>query len=113
MIPVEPALSLVQCRIRAVPIAEMPDERIADPRDLPDHVVSAKGCCLSENNQDSSIAKVHPLKSGDVQLEDTYACEAIQRGMRSGKYSVGTLSRWEAPVAFFQQQVLDYVPLGG
>ena len=109
VIPVEPALSLVQCRIRAVPVADMPDERIADPENLPDHVVSAKGRCLSDGTPASSTSNVHPLKSGDVQLEDTYACEAIQRAMRSPKFSVGTLSKWEAPVAFFQQQVVEHM----
>ena len=109
VVPVEPALSLVQCRIRAVPIEEMPDEQIVDPSTLPDHIVSTKGCCLPENEPESST---HPLKSGDVMLEDIYACEAIQRGMRSSRFSVGTLSQWEAPVTFFQDQILDYVPLG-
>ena len=111
VIPVEPGLSLVQCRIRAVPIADMPDVQVADPATLPAHVVSAKGCCLPDP-ETTTTADVHPLDSGDVQLEDTYACEAIQRAMRSPRFSVGTLSKWEAPVAFFQEQVLRYVRLG-
>ena len=113
VLPVEPALSLVQIRIRAVPITDMPPVRIADPEELPDHVVSAKGCCLPQYDPSSLRSDVHPLKSGDVQLEDTYACESIQRSMRSRQFQVGALSNWEAPVAFFQQQVLDCMPSDG
>jgi Rieske 2Fe-2S family protein len=111
VVPVEPALSLVHSRVRSVPIATMPEMRICDSRDLPDHIVSAKGSSLFENEIDRQASLVHPLKSGDVMREDIYACEAVQRGMESPKFSVGALSRWEAPVAFFQSQVLDYVPL--
>jgi Rieske 2Fe-2S family protein len=111
VIPVEPALSFVHSRVRAVPIAAMPDEETVDPDDLPAHIVSARGRCLSDAERRQSGPPVHPLRSADVMLEDVYACEAVQRGLASSRSSVGTLSRWEAPVAFFQRQILDYVPL--
>jgi hypothetical protein len=44
-------------------------------------------------------------------LEDIYACEAVQSGMQSPALAVGPLSKWEAPLTFFQRQILDYVPL--
>jgi Rieske 2Fe-2S family protein len=109
VIPVGPALSLVHSRVRAMPVADMPDEQTVDPADLPDHIVSAKGRSLSASERRSAGPAPHPLKSKDVMLEDIYACEAVQRGMGSPRFTVGTLSKWEAPLAFFQRQVLDYV----
>ena len=46
---------------------------------------------------------MHPLKSNNVMLEDIYACEAVQRGMELPACVVGPLSKWEAPLTFFQQ----------
>jgi len=107
VIPVEPGLSLVHSRLRTVRIAVMPDEQVLDSSDLPDHIVSAKGRCLSDAERKRPEPAMHPLKSGDVMLEDVYACEAVQRGLESRMSSVGALSMWEAPVAFFQRQILD------
>ena len=76
--------------------------------DLPEHIVSAKGYFAVER-----IGKTdtHPLKSNNVMLEDIYACEAIQSAMASPRFSVGPLSKWEAPLTFFQRQILEDVPL--
>jgi hypothetical protein len=54
---------------------------------------------------------VHALESNNVMLEDIYACEKVQEGMGSSAFSVGPLSKWEAPLTFFQSQILDFVPL--
>jgi len=62
----------------------------------------------------SSHWKVHPLETGDFQTEDVWVCEKMQRAMQSPAYQVGGLAKGagaEAPLAFFQQLVLDYVPL--
>ena len=80
-----------------------------DPRDLPAHIVSAKGFNISADELE--IGPVHALESNNVMLEDIYACERVQEGMASPICSVGPLSKWEAPLAFFQRQVLDFVPL--
>jgi phenylpropionate dioxygenase-like ring-hydroxylating dioxygenase large terminal subunit len=109
VIPVGPALSLVHSRIRAMPEAL---ERVTAsedaPQELPSHIVSAKGPYAETRIK---APKLHPLKSNNVMLEDIYACEAVQAGMESSACVVGPLSKWEAPLTFFQQQILDYVPL--
>ncbi len=109
VIPVGPALSLVHSRIRAMPAAlERVGASDEAPSELPGHIISAKGPYAETRIK---APKVHPLKSNNVMLEDIYACEAVQRGMESSACVVGPLSKWEAPLTFFQQQILDYVPL--
>src|SRR5215469_2034474 len=111
VIPLAPDLSLVHSRTRAMPSkdhkpgAPMP---VMAASDLPEHIVSAKGYFAVER-----IGKTdtHPLKSNNVMLEDIYACEAIQSAMASPRFSVGPLSKWEAPLTFFQRQILEDVPL--
>ena len=104
-----PALSLVHNRIRAMPEALEQAKGSGDaPHELPGHVISAKGPYAETRLK---APNVHPLKSNNVMLEDIYACEAVQRGMESPACVVGPLSKWEAPLTFFQQQILDYVPL--
>ena len=94
---------------------EMPpskDDNAAAPvlvmADLPDYILGAKGRFAREQ-----IGKTdgHPLKSNDFTREDIYACEAIQSAMASPRFSVGPLSKWEAPLTFFQRQILEDVPL--
>jgi Rieske 2Fe-2S family protein len=111
VIPLGPALSLVHSRTRGMasdkgeangPVPVIP------PEDLPDHIVSAKGRFATNRIGKTDI---HPLKSNNVMLEDIYACEAMQIGMSSPAFSVGPFSTWEAPLTFFQRQVLENVPL--
>lgn len=111
VIPVGPDESLVQSRVRAVAIDRMPPEQVLEPTELPDFIVSAKGRSLGPSERRSNASRLHPLESGDVMREDIFACESIQQSMRSARFAVGPLSRWEAPLAFFQQQVLEFVPL--
>jgi len=111
VIPVTPDASLVQSRVRAEPIDRMPAEENLDPQDLPPFIVSAKGCSLGASERRSNASSLHPLESRDVMREDIYACESIQRSMRSSAFAVGPLSRWEAPLTHFQQRILDCVPL--
>ena len=62
----------------------------------------------------SSHWKVHPLESGDFQTEDVWVCEKMQRALRSPAHRVGQLAQGagaEAPLTFFQENILDYVPL--
>ena len=113
VVPVEPALSHVHCRTFTAPVADMPPEETIDPADLPPHIVSAKGHSLTDAERRQAGPVPHPLKSGDVMLEDVFACEQVQRGLESSRSAVGTLSTWEAPVAFFQKQVARYVPTTG
>ena len=50
------------------------------------------------------------LETGDFQTEDIWVCEKMQRSLQSPAYEVGPLasgSGSEAPLAIFQQQVLD------
>ena len=56
--------------------------------------------------------KEHPKESGDFTLEDLWICEKIQRSLRSPRFQVGALARGpggEAPLVWFQRQVLDDV----
>jgi len=62
----------------------------------------------------SSCWTVHPLETGDFQTEDVWVCEKMQRALKSPSYQVGELARGaggEAPLTFFQENVLDFVPL--
>ena len=56
------------------------------------------------------LLEVHPKESGDFQLDDMWICEKMQRALHSPRYGVGALARGagaEAPLTYFQQQVLD------
>ena len=62
----------------------------------------------------SSHWTVHPLETGDFQTEDVWVCEKMQRSLRSPAHQVNQLARGaggEASLTFFQQCVLDHMPL--
>jgi phenylpropionate dioxygenase-like ring-hydroxylating dioxygenase large terminal subunit len=109
VIPVSAAESLVRTRVRAMKSANQSRMNEVDPELLPAHIASAKGFNLSADRL--QIGPVHALESNNVMLEDIYACERVQEGMSSPVFSVGPLSKWEAPLTFFQRQILDYVPI--
>lgn len=111
VMPQSAELSFVQLRIRAAreALEAIGDHAPPPPEALPDYVVHAKGPYTAirlDPRRD-----VAPLESNNVTREDIYACEAIQRGMHSPRWSVGALSSWEEALTFFQQQVTDYVAL--
>ena len=110
VIPVSAEVSLVNLRIRGAPAAlDRPDlPPPVDQAKLPDYMVHAKGPYTAVR-LDST--EVHPLESASVMREDIYACEAMQEGMHSPRWAVGPLSSWEESLSFFQQQILDFVPL--
>jgi len=110
VMPQSAELSLVQLRFRASHQALEQAERNRPPavEHLPDHILHAKGPYTSLR---LDLQEVHPLKSNNVMREDIYACEAVQQGMHSPRWQVGPLSSWEESMTFFQQQVVDYVPL--
>jgi hypothetical protein len=109
VIPVSAGISLVRTRVRATRPESSAKMNVVDPGELPAHIASAKGFNLSSSRL--QIGPVHALESNNVMLEDIYACEKVQEGMGSCAFSVGPLSKWEAPLTFFQGQVLDFVPL--
>jgi phenylpropionate dioxygenase-like ring-hydroxylating dioxygenase large terminal subunit len=109
VIPVSAGVSLVRTRVRATRPASSAKMNVVDPGELPAHIASAKGFNLSGSRL--QIGPVHALESNNVMLEDIYACEKVQEGMGSSAFSVGPLSKWEAPLTFFQSQILDFVPL--
>ena len=54
----------------------------------------------------------HPRDSGDFHWEDVWVCEKMQRALGSPMHRVGALAKGpgaEAPLAFFQQNVCDYL----
>ena len=54
----------------------------------------------------------HPLETGDFHWEDVWVCEKMQRSLRSPAYRIGQLAAGagaEAPLEFFQRNVLDFV----
>lgn len=62
----------------------------------------------------SSNWKKHPLEYGDFQTEDVWVCEKMQRALQSPMHEVGYMAKGsggEAGIAYFQQQVLDYMPV--
>jgi phenylpropionate dioxygenase-like ring-hydroxylating dioxygenase large terminal subunit len=109
VIPVSAGASLVRTRVRAMKLEGSSKMNVVDAGELPAHIASAKGFNLSGSRL--QIGPVHALESNNVMLEDIYACEKVQEGMGSSAFSVGPLSKWEAPLTFFQSQILDFVPL--
>ena len=109
VIPVSPVMSLVRTRVRSAKPAGSAKMNVVRAEELPSHIVSAKGFNLSADRL--QVGPVHALESNNVMLEDIYACEKVQEGMSSSVFSVGPLSKWEAPLTFFQTQILDFVPL--
>lgn len=58
--------------------------------------------------------EIHPLDSGNFQIEDMWICEKIQRNLHSPLFKIGPLAEGagaESPLMHFQESVLDYVPL--
>ncbi len=56
----------------------------------------------------------HPLETGDFQTEDIWVCEKMQRALQSPHHSVIFLAKGsggEAALDFFQQRILDLMPL--
>ena len=54
----------------------------------------------------------HPLETDDFHWEDVWVCEKMQRSLRSPAYRIGRLAAGagaEAPLEFFQRNVLDFV----
>ena len=57
----------------------------------------------------------HPLETGNFQFEDMWIVEKVQRNLHSPNYRVGPLAQGagaENPITEFQEQVLEFVPLG-
>ena len=108
VVPVGPAESIVHSRMRVVPEAlNHAGSDMMEIAALPPYVISAKGRIPEEP---IDLSATHPLKSDLVMVEDIYACEAVQAGLESGVAEIGPLSRWEAPMTFFQRQLLDFMP---
>jgi hypothetical protein len=95
--------------MRVTPEAlKQPGADMAAIETLPSYVIRAKGTIPEEP---IDLTGIHPLKSDLVMVEDIYACEAVQAGLESGVAEIGPLSRWEAPMTFFQRQLLDFMPV--
>jgi hypothetical protein len=109
VVPVGPAESIVHSRMRVTPEAlKQAGADMAAIETLPPYVIRAKGAIPEEP---IDLTGIHPLKSDLVMVEDIYACEAVQAGLESGVAEIGPLSRWEAPMTFFQWQLLDFMPV--
>ena len=109
MIPVSAGMSLVRTRVRATKPESSAKMNVVDAERLARAYREREG--LQSLGSRLQIGPVHALESNNVMLEDIYACEKVQEGMGSCAFSVGPLSKWEAPLTFFQSQVLDFVPL--
>jgi choline monooxygenase len=108
VVPVGPAESIVHSRMRVMPEAlNHVGSDLAQIGTLPPYVISAKGRIPEEP---IDLSGTHPLKSNLVMVEDIYACEAVQAGLESGVAEIGPLSQWEAPMTFFQRQLLEFMP---
>jgi Rieske 2Fe-2S family protein len=108
VVPVGPAESIVHSRMRVMPEAlNHAGSDMMEIGALPPYVISARGKIPEEP---IDLSGTHPLKSNLVMVEDIYACEAVQAGLESGVAEIGPLARWEAPMTFFQRQLLDFMP---
>ncbi len=56
---------------------------------------------------------IHPMESGNFHAEDVWQVEMVQKAMESPAFEIGPLSGGEGETAltYFQDNVLDYVPL--
>ena len=55
---------------------------------------------------------VHPMDTGNFMIEDMWICERMQKAMRSPMYRVGPMApNVESPLTYFQQNILDFVPM--
>ena len=75
------------------------------PEDLPGYDPESGVLRLSHLGQ-------HPLETGDFHWEDVWVCEKMQRSLHSPAYRIGRLAAGagaEAPLEFFQRNVLDFV----
>lgn len=105
MLPVAPEITLLHSRVWGLPGTK---GRVAQDISASEEAVDP---LTGYVNLD--YLTVDPRETGDHQLEDMWICENIQRAMHSPKYSVAGLGRGagaEAPLTFFQQSVLDFVP---
>ncbi len=107
-IPIAPGVTDAHVRIRTAPEAldRKTQAPVDESRPLPKAVVHAKG---PYSGMRVNLPDLHPLESMSVMLEDIYACEAMQQGLESDVCGIGAMCDLEAPVAFFQQRVLDHL----
>lgn len=77
-----------------------------------------RGSYILRSEQPVRLADLdgHPLESGNFQLEDMWIVEKVQRNLHSPHFQVGPMAQGagaETPLAEFQRQVLNFVPLPG
>lgn len=112
LVPVNPDLTLLEVRAWQV-AAEDGQGREAEAKH--------PGLDPKDGRVKLSRLTQHPLEHGkqhlDSAIEDIWMCEKMQRALHSPMSSVGDLADGaggEAPLTFFQQNVLDFVrPLSG
>ncbi|MBT6510923.1 MAG: hypothetical protein HOL02_10820, partial [Rhodospirillaceae bacterium] len=100
--------SFIDIRVLADPRAlETLGTKEAPLSEMPSSIVSTKGPLWPHDPADRDK---HPLETDNAMLEDIFACEAMQVGMKSPAYEPGPFSGWEDSLTFFQQQVQDFIP---
>lgn len=105
-IPISPGVADAHVRIRAHrdALKAKVQAPVDESRPLHPAILHAKGPYAGMR---VNLPDVHPLESLSVMMEDIYACEAMQQGLESDVSEIGAMCDLEAPIAFFQQRLLD------
>ena len=77
---------------------------------------SSHGHIMKDGKRYISIPELscHAMESLDFQIEDMWVCEQQQQALHSPMMEVGPLAQsGETSLTWFQQHILDYVPLEG
>ncbi|MFR9750897.1 aromatic ring-hydroxylating oxygenase subunit alpha [Nocardia sp. 004] len=104
MTPLAPDISHVETRTKISPKSAwkfLREERMSP--------LALLGGRKAKVSRAEAAGRNDPLASGDVILEDIYACEQQQKSFASPFFEVGPPARGESPVIEHQRVVLDYL----
>lgn len=110
IIPVGPEKTWVDVRSWLMPFDDDDDEASYKKMfPTPGHEADATGDMAFQTIRS---VDVHAMDTGNFMLEDMWICERMQQAMRSPMYRVGPMApNVESPLTYFQQNILDFVPL--
>ena len=109
IVPVGPEQCYLELRTWMMPREEQPQVERKKPSSTSGH-----GHIMADGKRYISIDTLscHAMESLDFQIEDMWVCEQQQKALHSPMMKTGPLARLgETPLTWFQQHILDYVPL--
>jgi len=112
IVPVSPERCYLELRTWMMP------KEMQDPTKKPKKPssTSGHGYIMPDGKRYISIETLgcHAMESLDFQIEDMWVCEQQQKALHSPMMQTGPLARLgETSLTWFQQHILDYVPLEG